>query len=887
MDINDLKFRQEADKYGVDFDGRWLYWNLEFSRPLIFLRRFQRRADYILNLIAMAAGVLGGLALIYWFFFNWSSFKNIVEVIFFWHRQSRYLFIFFVSLLADLFVYYRLTEEALSRDKIQILADSPWFKKNKKTLAVDSGLSERSLIVIENAYLLALKYKSPQVSGRHLLWALLDDFRIRNLFIRLDVNLEDFLDKLKRHLVDKGSVAPEIKTAFSNDLKMAFIKAYLVAYEDKRRAIDALDLLFYGASGDRVLEEILFDCGIDEEKLINAVTWFRANDQMKIDHSVFKRMARLKPGNSMNRSYTALATPTLDYYSQDLTLMAKYGYFDICLNRDKELKAIFDAFDSGQTGILLVGPIGVGKRTIIEGLAQLMVKEEVPVVLKDKRLVEIDVARLVGGVSSAEAEDRMLTIINETMRAQNVILFLENIEVITGITSGAAGSLELSQVLANFLSRGNIYCLGTVTSDNYSRFIESHALGNIMTTVGILEPNRNQAIQILETKIGYLENKYKVFFDYNAIAAAVDLSSHYINDKLLPAKAVNILELTAVRVAKAAVDSSRSNFCSREEVATVISDATGIPVSKVSESETVKLLNLEANIHERLIGQDEAVKAVAGSLRRARAELREGKRPIASFLFLGPTGVGKTELAKAVSEIYFGDEDCMIRVDMSEYQLAESVTKMIGDNSGAIGYLTEAVRKKPFSLVLFDEVEKAHPDILNLFLQMMDDGRLTDGQGRTINFTNSIIVATSNAGSLYIEEAVNKGTSQALIKQEIIENQLNKFMRPELINRFDGIIVFRPLSMDDMMAITKLLLEKIRKNLEGKGIGFMVAETGLKVLAQMGYDPKFGARPLRRLLQDKIENEIANLVLSNSLHRRDIVYIDQDANVKVQAAPRL
>ncbi len=289
-----------------------------------------------------------------------------------------------------------------------------------------------------------------------------------------------------------------------------------------------------------------------------------------------------------------------------------------------------------------------------------------------------------------------------------------------------------------------------------------------------------------------------------------------------------------------------------------------------------------------MIGQEEAVTAISGSLRRARAELRESKRPIASFLFLGPTGVGKTELAKTVTEVYFGDEDYMIRLDMSEYQLADSVKKMIGDPaSDSLGYLTEAVRKKPFSLVLFDEVEKAHPDVLNLFLQMMDDGRLTDGQGRTINFTNSIIVATSNAGALYIEDAVAKGVEMSIIKQELVDNQLNKVMRPELINRFDGIIVFKPLSFDNVISITKLMLAKIKKNLELKGIDLVASEAGIKELARQGYDPKFGARPLRRLLQDKTENQIANLFLAHSIKRRDIVVIDENGDVQVEKGREL
>jgi ATP-dependent Clp protease ATP-binding subunit ClpC len=317
-------------------------------------------------------------------------------------------------------------------------------------------------------------------------------------------------------------------------------------------------------------------------------------------------------------------------------------------------------------------------------------------------------------------------------------------------------------------------------------------------------------------------------------------------------------------------------------VATALSEMTGIPVNKVSEDEGQKLLNLESSIAVRMVGQEEAVKAVSASLRRARADLKDSVRPIASFLFLGPTGVGKTELAKTVSQVYFGAEDYMVRLDMSEYQQPDSISKMIGDSTGALGYLTEAVRKKPFSLILLDEIEKAHPDILNLFLQLLDDGRLTDGQGRTISFSESIIIATSNIGSVFIQEEIKMGIDIHLIKQDLIDNQLNKYMRPELINRFDGIIVFKPLTEDNIFSIATLMLKKIKKNLAEKGIDFKADKDGVTILAKAGDDPKFGARPLRRLLQERVEDELANLFLAGKLKRRDIVIINNNGNIGVE-----
>jgi ATP-dependent Clp protease ATP-binding subunit ClpC len=343
------------------------------------------------------------------------------------------------------------------------------------------------------------------------------------------------------------------------------------------------------------------------------------------------------------------------------------------------------------------------------------------------------------------------------------------------------------------------------------------------------------------------------------------------------------LETVAVRAAKKGAGVA---VVGEEDVASAISEMTKIPVTKISQTEGQALLNLEEKIHERMVDQEEAVKMVADSLRRARAELRESKRPIASFLFMGPTGVGKTELAKTIAAVYFGREDYMIRIDMSEYQHPDSVKKMIGTPQN-LGILTEAVRKTPFALILLDEFEKAHPDILNLFLQVMDDGRLTDGQGRTVDFTNCIIISTSNIGAAYIQAQIMSGKKIEEIKQTLINEKLNQSLRPELINRFDGIVVFKPLGLADVEKIAELILNKTKKMLEAKGVGLQVDRDGLKLLAEQGFDPKFGARPLRRLIQDKIENEIANKILAGEVNRRDMVVIDYEARVLIEKGRRL
>ncbi len=442
-------------------------------------------------------------------------------------------------------------------------------------------------------------------------------------------------------------------------------------------------------------------------------------------------------------------------------------------------------------------------------------------------------------------------------------------------------------MLVEALRRRALYCIATATTENYSKYLEKTSLGETMTSVGIDEPSTNQAIQILESKASALESRYGVFLTYSALAKAVELSEKFLRSTASPLRDINLLQKAVIITSKAASQNPDRLICGGEEVALAVEELTGIPANKISEDEGQKLLNLESAIHERMVGQVEAVKAVAAALRRSRVNLKDSKRPIASFLFLGPTGVGKTELAKTVAEVYFGNEDYMVRLDMSEYQEADSVNKIIGDADGALGYLTEAVRKKPFTLILLDEIEKAHPDILNLFLQMLDDGRLTDGLGRTINFSQSIIIATSNIGSLAIQQGITNGVPMLTIKQDLIDNQLNQYMRPELINRFDGIIVFTPLNQEEIVSITTLMLKKIKKGLSAQGLSFKADKEGVVVLAKAGYDARFGARPLRRLLQERVEDEIANLLLAGRLKRRDTVYIDKKGKVGVLSAPEL
>jgi len=890
LEVNKLVFVEDQNGHGRGawFLGRFLFWGNRFKRSVIFLERSQEKAERLLIVIAWVLALAGYLALGIWIFLNYESLiLNPQRLLFFWQVEDSLILFFLFSLWLDLFLIYKSSQKraALKRIKYRLFKTNKQKSGVSKRYDISSSFSCAANRLLADSYLLAKKLRRPNVEIIHVFRTLLQNKEAQNVFIRLNVEAGKMVAILDRTVARGKEVSA--KTILSASVQELLIEAFIEAHDLKQDSVGCLNILSFCYDRDPLLADILRELEIDGDKIKNTIAWFRVNQQLLNNYRNFRRLALLKPGSNMNRAYTAIATPILDRFSHDLTVSAKRGRLDICVGRQKEISSIFDAFTGGHYGVLLVGPAGVGKNTIVSGLAQLMVAENVPEFLKDKRLVEIDVARLVAGAAPGEAEERLLTCLGEASYSGNIIVYINNLETIIGISAGEEGSLDLSEVLAGALRRRSLYCLASATVENYSKYIETSGIGTAMTTIGVHEPETNEGIQMLESKVGFLESKYNIYVVYGAIEQAVKMSERYIHDKYLPLKAINLLEQAAIIASRRALNNPDDSFCGAEEVAAAISESTGIPVKKITISESYKLLNLEVEIHRRLIGQEEAVKAVCSSLRRARAQLKDSKRPIASFLFLGPTGVGKTELAKAVSEAYFGDEDYIIRLDMSEYQAADSIRKMIGDVDGTLGYLTEAVRKKPFSLILLDEIEKANPDILNLFLQLLDDGRLTDGQGRTISFSESIIIATSNIGAVYIQDQIKAGTSISLIKQELIDNQLHQYMRPELINRFDGIVVFKPLTEENVFTITTLLLKRIKKSLADQGISLKADKDGVAKLAHQGYDPKFGARPLRRLLQDKIEGEVANKIISGHLRRRDTVVINDQAIVEIIKAPDL
>ena len=646
----------------------------------------------------------------------------------------------------------------------------------------------------------------------------------------------------------------------------------------------------------------------------------------------------------------------LDKFCRDLTAAAEKNELDPVIGREKEIQRIIQILiRRTKNNPVLIGEPGVGKSAVAEGLAQRIVQGNVPELLRGKRVLSLDLGSLVAGTKyRGEFEERLKNMMDELHKAGNVLLFIDEIHTIIG-AGGSEGSLDAANILKPALSRGEIQCIGATTLDEYRKHIEKDAaLERRFQPVNVGEPTTEETLSILYGLRDRYEAHHKVRITDEALAAAVKLSERYIPDRFLPDKAIELMDEAASRVriqactappdvreqekrleavqiekkeaishqdfekAAALRDQERNlnreieekraewtrsqtnarDVVTEEDIAQVVSQWTGIPVSRMTEQEAQRLIRLEETLHRRLVGQEEAVSAVARAIRRARAGLKDPKRPIGSFIFLGPTGVGKTELCRALGEAMFGDEDAVIRLDMSEFMEKHTVSRMMGSPPGYVGYeeggeLTEAVRRKPYSVVLLDEIEKAHPDVFNVLLQILEDGRLTDNTGRTVSFKNTIVVMTSNAGAqLTGGRSMGFGSAQRdeardyeAMKESVMKS-VKELFRPEFINRVDELIVFHALTEDEICRITEMMLKQVAGRLEEQEIRLLWDESVTKKLAEDGYDPKFGARPLRRLIQRTVEDTLSEELLQGRISLGQEVRLTvKDGEIALENAP--
>ena len=579
-------------------------------------------------------------------------------------------------------------------------------------------------------------------------------------------------------------------------------------------------------------------------------------------------------------------TRILDQYSRDLTMLAASGSFDPVIGRDEEIRRSVQILSRrSKNNPVLIGEPGVGKTAVAEGIAAYIAGSDAPDSMAGKRLVALDLPALLAGTKyRGDFEERVKAVLKDVKKAGDVILFIDEMHTMIGAGS-AEGAIDAANILKPALGRGEVQIIGATTPEEYRRHIEKDAaLERRFQPVKIAEPSRGDSLKMLGAVRQSLEKHHGVKISDAALTAAVDLSARYINDRFLPDKAIDLADEAAAHIRV-----SGGGLVTAEDIAGIVSMWTGIPVANLSADETKRRCNMESILHRRVIGQNEAVTAVSRAIRRGRVGLSDPDRPIGSFLFLGPTGVGKTELCRALAEAVFGESDAMIRLDMSEYMEKHAVSKLIGSPPGYVGYedggqLTERVRRKPWSVVLFDEIEKAHEDVWGILLQIMDDGRLTDSAGRVVSFRNTIIVMTSNVGAKSISDGRPRmgftpdGGDEAQLMRARINEELRRTFKPEFLNRIDETIVFRRLSRAEIRSIAERMLLTVAERFKALGMTLSVPDQVVDFLAERGYDEKYGARPLRRAIRSMIEDKAAELMLTDSLGRGDTVQARIDGN---------
>jgi ATP-dependent Clp protease ATP-binding subunit ClpC len=678
--------------------------------------------------------------------------------------------------------------------------------------------------------------------------------------------------------------------------------------------------------GEGVAAQVLTNLGISLDKAQSEVLNLLGDPKA---HGIHKKTAN---------------TPTLNQFGRDLTELATEGKLDPVVGREKEIERVVQVLTRRtKNNPCLIGEPGVGKTAVVEGLAQKIIEQDIPELLKDKRVVSLDMASLVAGTKfRGEFEERLKKVMTEIKQASNVILFIDEMHTIIG-AGAAEGAIDASNILKPALARGEIQTIGATTLDEYRKHVEKDpALERRFQPITVDEPTVEDTIEILKGLRDRYEAHHRVKISDEALEAAAKLSYRYITDRFLPDKAIDLIdeaasrvrlktlttppelretedELEAIRKEKDAAIRSQefekaanlrdkeqevkakvgklkerwqkdhkldNSTVTEEDISQIVASWTGIPVKRLAEEESERLLNMEEILHNRVIGQDEAVVAIARAIRRAYAGLKDPTRPIGSFIFLGPTGVGKTELARALADAMFGDEDAMIRLDMSEYMEKFAVSRMVGAPPGYVGYeeggeLTEKVRRKPYSVVLFDEIEKAHPDVFNILLQILEDGRLTDSKGRTVDFRNTILIMTSNVGANLIQKPKILGfapvqeekKNYAEMKDRVLD-ELKRTFRPEFLNRVDETIVFHSLNEEHIRAIVTLMINEVNTRLKEKDISIDVTNKAKDLLAKEGYDPMYGARPLRRVIQKRIEDRLSEELLKRNISTGDVVLID-------------
>ena len=793
--------------------------------------------------------------------------------------------------------------------------------------------TQKSVEAINDCEKLAYEYGNQEIEQEHLLVALLqqEDGLILKLIEKMEIQKEHFLDNAKKHLAARVKVSGG-QVYVGQDLNKVLIHAEDEAKQmgDEYVSVEHLFLALLKYP-NKAMKEIFKEYGITRDRFLQALSTVRGNQRVVSDNP--------------EATYD-----TLEKYGYDMVARAKEQKLDPVIGRDDEIRNVVRILSrKTKNNPVLIGEPGVGKTAVVEGLAQRIVKGDVPEGLKDKKLFALDMGALVAGAKyRGEFEERLKAVLDDIKNSDGqIILFIDELHTIVG-AGKTDGAMDAGQLLKPMLARGELHCIGATTLDEYREYIEKDAaLERRFQPVMVEEPSEDETVAILKGLRHVYEEHHRVKITDAALEAAVKLSSRYINDRFLPDKAIDLVDEAASKVRLAAfvapeavsklkkdiesLNQEKESAIQEEafekageikkkqdrkqaqinrlmekweqekentrlqvtehEIADVVSTWTKIPVRSLEEGEAKRLMNLENVLHERVVGQQEAVTAISKAIRRGRVGLKDPKRPIGSFLFLGPTGVGKTELSKALAQAMFGTENAIIRVDMSEYMEKHSVSKLIGSPPGYVGYeeggqLSERIRRNPYSVLLFDEIEKAHPDVFNILLQVLDDGQITDAHGRKVSFKNTVIIMTSNCGAANIMSPKRLGfgassdakANYEQMKAKVMEDVKQSF-KPEFLNRIDEIIVFHPLYKEDMKAILDIMLRSVTSRvMENMELKLKVTDEAQDYLIDKGFDEKYGARPLRRALQTYLEDSMAEEILEGRIERGDSVTVEKGEN---------
>lgn len=700
-------------------------------------------------------------------------------------------------------------------------------------------------------------------SSTILYFLLKDNPNLAFIFDRALVDFEETKERVKR----------EMKTLSSERIEDLIISCLRISQKSSHETVTKGDLLIYLAKNNSTFKEVLVEHNLYSQDIENLVWWLDNLEEERRKRKRFWDYENLLQNGSLGKEWASAYTVILDQYSLDWTEVIKKRSFEKIIGHNKEIERVERILaQEGNNCALLIGDPGCGKKSIIHMVAKKILFGQSLDNLNYKRVVELDILGVIAQAKTQQQANALLDIIfQEVVRAGNVILVIDELANFLGSPNRDSGLVDISATLYKYLNFSEFRVIGTCDFSGFRQRIETNlSISSAFEKVIVEELSEAETILVLENLVPRHEGKHRKFISYPAIYSVVHYAGKYVANTPFPKKAIDLLDEVMVYASRYA----KSEIVLPEHVARIVSEKTRIPVGEMEKTERETLLKLEDLIHQRIINQEEAVKEVSEAMRRARAEITIRKGPIGAFLFLGPTGVGKTETSKALTEIYFGSEERMIRLDMSEFQKEEDISRLIGDGEHE-GMFTSKVKENPFSLILLDEIEKAHPDILNLFLQVLDEGFLTDGFGRRIDFKNSIIIATSNAGYKIILEGIEQKFAWVEVKKRILDYVFEQaIFRPEFINRFDGVVIFSPLSKENLFEIAGLMLGKLKDNLALKHIEMEVTPDLKERVVELGYNPIFGAREMRRVVQDKIENVLARALLAGEIGRGDRIKID-------------